>query len=149
MLSALLGLLVLIEGQIIYSVNQDIMVKTNTIAHTNIPILNKAHKVKLAVVQVQQWLTDISATRGLDGLNDGFDEAENNAELFYTLISDLKSLDPARTDRYQKMNVAFTNYYDTGKKMAEAYVKDGPAAGNKLMASFDAAAERLDRKSVV
>ena len=35
-----------------------------------------ARQMKLDVVQVQQWLTDISATRGLDGLDDGFDEAE-------------------------------------------------------------------------
>src|SRR5690242_20106348 len=36
-------------------------------------------EVKFDVVQVQQWLTDVSATRGLDGLNDGFDKAESFA----------------------------------------------------------------------
>ncbi|MCC2113350.1 MAG: hypothetical protein KDJ16_15045, partial [Hyphomicrobiales bacterium] len=37
-------------------------------------------QIQVDVVQVQQWLTDISATRGLDGLNDGFDEAASFAE---------------------------------------------------------------------
>ncbi len=32
--------------------------------------------MKLDVVQVQQWLSDISATRAQDGLDDGFKEAE-------------------------------------------------------------------------
>ena len=41
-----------------------------------------AERMKLDAVQVQQWLTDISATRGLDGLNDGFDEAENSYQSF-------------------------------------------------------------------
>ena len=38
--------------------------------------------IRMDVVQVQQWLTDISATRGFDGLNDGFDEAEAAAQSF-------------------------------------------------------------------
>ncbi len=38
--------------------------------------------IKFDVVQVQQWLTDISATRGLDGLDDGKQKAAEFAELF-------------------------------------------------------------------
>lgn len=34
------------------------------------------------IIQVQQWLTDLSATRGLDGLDDGFAEAEASYESF-------------------------------------------------------------------
>ena len=37
---------------------------------------------ELQVVQVQQFLTDVSATRGQDGLDDGFDEAAKNREAF-------------------------------------------------------------------
>ena len=39
--------------------------------------------VQFDVVQVQQWLTDISATRGLDGLNDGPQLAEEFAQKFH------------------------------------------------------------------
>jgi len=38
-------------------------------------------------------LTDIGATRGLDGLNDGFDEAEKHANLFRAEIDQLIKLD--------------------------------------------------------
>ncbi|MBU3937084.1 MAG: diguanylate cyclase, partial [Proteobacteria bacterium] len=42
-----------------------------------------AKQMQQDIIQVQQWLTDISATRGLDGLNDGFTEAENSRQSFY------------------------------------------------------------------
>ena len=64
------------------------MEKSEDIATRQIKIIHKAHELKLSVVQVQQWLTDISATRGLDGLNDGFDEAQNNAVRFNELINE-------------------------------------------------------------
>ena len=107
------------------------------------PILNKAHELKLAVVQVQQWLTDISATRGLDGLGDGFEEAENSARRFGALLQELRGLDGANTQRYQAMEPAFAAYYETGQRMARAYVEQGPAGGNTLMAEFDETAEKL------
>ena len=64
----------------------------------DIPILNRAHSLKLAVVEVQQWLTDISATRGLDGLDDGFTEAEANAALFTQIIGCLLYTSPSPRD---------------------------------------------------
>ena len=106
----------------------------------DIPILNRAHSLKLAVVQVQQWLTDISATRGLDGLDDGFTEADANAELFNQIIGELQVLDPINASSYKEILPLFDNYYKTGKSMAQAYVSGGPSAGNALMSSFDDAA---------
>src|SRR3954462_1619254 len=40
--------------------------------------------IQIDIIQVQQWLTDISATRALDGLNDGLDEADKAASEFET-----------------------------------------------------------------
>ena len=114
--------------------------------NTQINILNKAHELKLTVVQVQQWLTDISATRGLDGLNDGFDEAENNAKLFKKLIADLQTLDPVHAKDYKDMLPVFENYYSAGKTMAKAYVDEGPSGGNKMMSNFDEAAANMSEK---
>ena len=114
--------------------------------NTQINILNKAHELKLTVVQVQQWLTDISATRGLDGLNDGFDEAENNAKLFKKLIADLQTLDPIHAKDYKSMLPVFENYYSAGKMMAKAYVDEGPSGGNKMMSNFDEAAANMSEK---
>lgn len=53
--------------------------------------------MKLNVLQIQQWLTDISATRGLDGLNDGFIKAQENAKAAKGIITELKTLYPERS----------------------------------------------------
>lgn len=120
-------------------------VKSNSdlLIDSNIPVLIKAHALKLAVVQVQQWLTDISATRGLDGLNDGFDEAEKYAKNFRSLIDSLKQQDKENDIQYDDMLYAFNDYYEVGKIMARAYVDEGPAGGNKHMAQFDEVAEKI------
>ncbi|MCI4665626.1 MAG: methyl-accepting chemotaxis protein [Neomegalonema sp.] len=106
------------------------------------------YRVKVDVIQVQQWLTDISATRGLDGLNDGFDEAEAYAR---RLTADLKSARAAAAalsdDTLGKaladVERLFPSYYETGKKMARAYIDKGPSAGNKMMPEFDDVAKKM------
>jgi methyl-accepting chemotaxis protein len=117
--------------------------ESSTLTERNIPLLNKAHQLKLAVVQVQQFLTDISATRGQDGLDDGFDEAETNAKKYRQLIGELKQIDSEHASHYDEMQKIFDVYYSEGKRMARAYVELGPAGGNKMMSGFDAAAEKL------
>lgn len=116
------------------------------LSNKEIKVLNHAHQLKLAVVQVQQWLTDISATRGLNGLNDGFDEAENNAKLLRQLISELKTLDPEHANQFESMLPIFDSYYAAGKKMAQAYIDEGPSGGNKMMAQFDEAAASMSEQ---
>ncbi len=109
----------------------------------DIPMLNKAHELKFAVVQVQQWLTDISATRGRDGLNDGFDVAEEYAQIFYKLIDELVLLDSENKEFYRSMIPVFDAYYETGKKMAQSYIDDGPSSGNLMMTQFDEVAAKM------
>jgi methyl-accepting chemotaxis protein len=113
------------------------------IAEKSIPLLNDAHELKLAVVQVQQWLTDISATRGQDGLDDGYAEAEKNAKQFRKLIIQLQQLDPKNVAQYRKMSAAFEDYYVVGKRMAKTYIEQGPEGGNKMMGDFDKVAAIL------
>jgi len=140
--AALLCMLTLQIGAILYNNN----LAHDSIKHVtelDVPVLDKAHQLKLAVVQVQQWLTDISATRGLNGLNDGFDEAENNAQLFKQLITELQTVDPEHAQQYQAMQPVFDTYYATGKRMAQAYIDQGPIGGNKMMAEFDEAAANM------
>jgi methyl-accepting chemotaxis protein len=145
-LTLILALFVLIEGALIVANSLKTDDQAVLLAKKQIPILNNAHSMKLAVVQVQQWLTDISATRGRDGLNDGFEEAENNAKLFYSLIDELSRLDEVRASKYQAMKPVFKSYYATGKKMAQAYIDEGPEGGNKMMASFDAVAAKMSEE---
>jgi methyl-accepting chemotaxis protein len=143
LLAGILAGIVIIESIVLMSGNATMMKHANHIAEQETPILNKAHELKLATVQVQQWLTDISATRGQDGLNDGFDEAENNARKFKALITELAALDSTNANQYQAMLPVFDSYYSVGKQMAQAYIDEGPAGGNKMMAQFDAVAEKM------
>ncbi len=142
-LIAILTVIGFIQTAFIFLKNSTIVMQTENLEHIAVPILNKTHKLKLTVVQVQQWLTDISATRALDGLNDGFDEAENNATKFRMLIQELTELDNKNSEQYQSMIPVFEAYYKTGKKMAQSYIDEGPAGGNKMMSEFDAVAEKM------
>ena len=104
-------------------------------------IIHKAHELKTSVIQVQQWLTDISATRAQDGLNDGFNQAEKHAQRVRTLIGELIAIDPENTSEYQEITPVFDAYYSIGKRMAQAYIDRGPEGGNAQMKKFDNAAE--------
>ncbi len=115
-------------------------------AHLDIPALNHAHLIKQSVIQVQQWLTDISATRALNGLNDGFEVAEENAQKFHQQVNKLKQLYPHHNHDLEQMEQSFNAYYQTGKNMAQAYIDGGPTAGNLIMGDFDRVAETLSKQ---
>lgn len=144
-LMSLLSIVLLVQGWAMYSKTSSIINQSTRFSDFDIQVLNKAHQLKLSVVQVQQWLTDISATRARDGLNDGFDEAENNAQYFASLIQDLMELDPDNAAEYEKMQPVFQSYYDVGKQMAKAYIDEGPSGGNKMMEKFDAVAASMSK----
>jgi methyl-accepting chemotaxis protein len=105
-----------------------------------------AARLKLDTVQVQQWLTDISATRAAEGYDDGFTEAEKYANDFRDTIEQLQSLDRENKDKYLAFLSSFESYYDMGVKMAQAYIDGGPTEGNKIMESFDSFAEDINAK---
>jgi len=130
-------------GGVVVSKNLEVLSASQQLDRQEIPLLNRAHQLKLAVVQVQQWLTDISATRARDGLNDGFDEAEKNAIIFKQLIGELIQLDPDNATRYRAMLPTFDAYYQDGKRMAQAYIEHGPNGGNRIMAEFDLSAAAM------
>jgi len=107
-----------------------------------------ANQMNVDVIQVQQWLTDISATRGQDGLNDGFNEAEKSYQSFNTGLSVFKAHyektgNASGINTTSRLKNLFDNYYASGRKMAQAYIDQGPEGGNKMMADFDSAAESL------
>lgn len=104
--------------------------------------------MKLDVVQVQQWLTDISATRAQDGLDDGLKKAEEHKDSFLAGLSKFRDMytnenDKEGLNKLGEIEQTFKDYYEAGKKMAQAYIDGGPAEGNKQMEAFDKAAESL------
>ncbi|MBL4614026.1 MAG: methyl-accepting chemotaxis protein [Magnetovibrio sp.] len=118
----------------------------DSVANKAIPLAILMKDIQLDVVQVQQWITDISATRGLPGFDDGFGEAEKFAEKFVKDVALARqlatSLDlPDIVTSLNEVETAFGPFYQTGIKMGEIYVAKGPEEGNVMMNEFDGVAE--------
>ena len=121
-------------------------VVTNSLAMVRI-----TKDIELDVVQVQQFLSDISATRGEGGLDDGFDEAAKFVAKFGTDVSDAEQIakTAGRSDLLRILDEAksaFASYYEVGQRMAHAYVDQGPAGGNKVMPEFDKQADAIGER---
>ena len=121
------------------------------VADANLRILPVARHTQVINGEIQsvwQWLTDISATRGLNGLDDGFSKAEisvlglqKEAALLRALYE--KNQNPAGVAEIDEILLRFKPFYQVGLAMARAYVENGPASGNKMMNRFDTVAEKL------
>lgn len=115
-----------------------------------IPLLVAIKEIKSDVIQVQGWLTDISATRGLPGFDDGFAEAEGFAKKFNDDVKLVRGYAEALSmpevlKALDQLQGAFPPFYASGKKMAEAYIKSGPEGGNPQMEAFDNVAETMGK----
>lgn len=133
---------------IFYGVGNNVSIKNHQ-SLEGFDLALTAGQMQRDVIQVQQWLTDISATRGLDGLDDGFSEAEKSKLSFLANLEKFKKI-YSRDNNQQglakldKINKSFSVFYEVGRIMAQAYVRGGPGEGNKSMASFDTAAKELN-----
>ena len=97
-----------------------------------------AADMNLARSDVQQFLADVSATHDKEGYKDAQEAAQRfkaNVEKFRQRFGQRK--DTAALDNLNAIDSAFTQFYDLGKRMAEAYLKDGMEAGNTLMKGSD------------
>jgi methyl-accepting chemotaxis protein len=115
------------------------------ITERGMPHLQAAMEFRFQVVQIQQWLTDMSATRGQDGLDDGYAEAETAYKGAQQAIKDLTRIDPNFAREFPTINADLDTYYTMGKKMAAAYVADGTTAGNATMGAFDTESSRMQK----
>ncbi|MBX3735320.1 MAG: hypothetical protein KF715_01405 [Candidatus Didemnitutus sp.] len=107
-----------------------------------------AKEMQLHTIQVQQFLSDVSATRAQDGLGDGFKEAAEHARGFRESAEACRAIFVAsratESEReLERIVTAFDQYYEVGQNMARHYVAGGPAEGNQSMAGFDAKASAL------
>ena len=107
-----------------------------------------AKDLQMHVIQVQQWLTDISATRGAEGFDDGYDEAAGHAKAFTEDVQKFKDYYQAKgnSDKIRELDELqkdFNAYYDVGKQMAATYIEFGPEKGNEYMEVFDPYAEKI------
>ncbi len=116
--------------------------------HETLPYTFEYLNLKLNVVEIQQWLTDISATRAAKGFDDGFVEAENYYVQANKILSNLIEKYRLHNDKQMIAEIEtfqsdFAKYYIVGKKMAQAYIDHGPQEGNKMMELLDPFALKL------
>ncbi|CAK0774123.1 methyl-accepting chemotaxis protein [Azospirillaceae bacterium] len=148
--AAMLGLSTKILWDIEHESHQLSRIKHNaqTVVDKIVPLSRRVADIRFDIVQVQQWLTDVSATRGQDGLDDGPKKAEDYAKQFYenTTIAKQLAKDIQASDIESaliEVEKSFDPYYQVGKEMADAYIAGGPSSGNTLMARFDPVADEI------
>lgn len=103
------------------------------------------------VIQIQQWLTDVSATRGAEGFDDGYSEA-GRYYMQATQVADklIKSHGKLGEDEVvaelEMFKKDLQEYYAVAVEMANAYVRFGPDEGNRVMEKLDPFAEKLSNE---
>jgi len=112
---------------------------------------DNAQTMQYNIVQVQQYLTDLGATRALISPKDteaDYTSAQENADSFLKVVAETRALAASVDEKdivlaADEAAASFPAYYNTGKEMAKAYIDHGADAGNKLMPQFDEAADKL------
>jgi len=107
-------------------------------ADESLPYALLADEMAFNTVQVQQFLTDVSATHNPGG----YKEAENAALIFRKDADTFREIFKKENNTEALKNLedlqqGFDRFYDTGRMMADTYVTKGLAAGNKIMEEFD------------
>ncbi|MBF0325641.1 MAG: PilZ domain-containing protein [Alphaproteobacteria bacterium] len=127
----------------------DMESRADRVANDTMPLLLAIKDIRLDIIQVQQFLTDASAT--------GNDEALAEADAWVARFTE--HLDTAKglaermgledhVNTLERIEGVFPPFLRNGKAMAKAYKEKGRDAGNALMVNFDELAvillQRLD-----
>lgn len=92
---------------------------------------------QLHIEEIQQYLTDVCATRGENGLDDGYDEAKTAYDAAIADIKEIEEIGVVKEIDFNQLTNQLNNFYSTGVDMADLYVTKGTEAGNAYMESFD------------
>jgi len=120
----------LVVGLLLSGLTGDVK-KINT---ETLPSVVMVDEMDLSRSEVQQFLTDVSATHDPAGYKD----AEESATRFHSGAEKFKQLYRQRNDanslkQVEMLEADFNKFYATGKTMAETYIAQGMEAGNLLM----------------
>jgi len=102
------------------------------INQVTLPHVLVADEMDLSRSEVQQFLTDVSATHDPAG----YKEAEEAAKTFHSGVQKFRAYykgDGQATAQLDRLEAKFNRFYASGKAMAEAYIEKGMEAGNLLM----------------
>ncbi|MFZ5996733.1 MAG: methyl-accepting chemotaxis protein [Nitrospirota bacterium] len=120
---------------------------SHQVKEESLPYLVLADEMVLHTVQVQQWLTDVSATHN----KDSYKEAETQAKGFREGVEKFKAMyknerDTESLKKIEDIEAAFNRFYEKGRQMAEVYLTQGTKAGNEIMEDFDKESASLSEK---
>ncbi len=100
-------------------------------------------EARFHIVQIQQFLTDVAATRN----KGGFDEAKTNLDAAFTSLTVVSDIYPELTAQIAGIKAEINIMHKSGVTMAREYINYGVEAGNRIMTAqndgFDATAEQL------
>jgi methyl-accepting chemotaxis protein len=118
---------------------------TDQIRDETLPFVLTVEEMSLSVSQVQQFLTDVSATHNRDGYRD----AEAAAQRYLAGSAKFKEMyrrenNTALLREVEDIEARFQAFYATGREMSEIYITGGVDAGNAVMEKFDAESAALD-----
>lgn len=127
-------------GQSFYTLEEEV----GQIKNETLPQVLTVDEMDTARSEVQQWLTDVSATHNRDGYKD----ADAAASRFLAGINKFRSIyqGEANAQRLQELaaiEASFNTFNSDGRSMAERYITEGIESGNVAMEDFDAHSERI------
>ena len=133
---------------LVYRGSHQVASRISEIQSRHLEVLGLLSSLEKDIIQIQQYLTDVSATRGQNGLQKGFLMAERHYRDLQRRLDTLERLCRLQGDQTCLQTVAELKeevppYYQTGRLMARLYVQAGPEKGNPLMIRFDEASQRL------
>jgi len=100
----------------------------------DLPMLLAVDEMNLQRAEVQQFLTDVAATQDPTALR----EADAAVQAFRTASAQVRAVLTRENDAEQlraldAIDADFQTFHAAGKAMAEAYLREGQEAGNRLM----------------
>lgn len=143
-LTAGFGVTLIVVGALLSNLSANVV----QIGSVTLPNVLLADEMDLSRSEVQQFLTDVSATHDPAGYKD----AETAAKTFHAGLQKFRDYyrdDPTNTRRLEQIGKHFDKFYAVGKAMAAAYIDKGMDAGNLLMKGtsqapgFDAESELI------
>jgi len=108
------------------------------VGRLSLPMVVEVDRLNLARSEVQQFLTDVSATHETGG----YAEAKTSADQFHAAASTVRDILTQQHDtdglaQLAEIEKRFDAFYLSGKEMAAAYLQGGIDAGNRLMKGSD------------
>ncbi len=138
---------IFILGAVIYSAVHEIEMNSTKVKKESLPFMLTANAMKFEVCQVQQFLTDVSATKDAEVFKEADASTKNflqdlqQFEIMFRHENDTKAL-----TQMSELKHAFEAFNRVGIDMAKTYIEKGEEEGNLKMDVFDKQSEALAKR---